>query len=255
MTAEPSDTTPTVIPAQSAPIALRVRPADLHDLPQCLDIDPAFVTTYVWQLEEWLDAPDEAEPAANGRPQPQPLAADTTERRSFFAGLQPSRLPRPLAVAAPVSGRALLDEWNRTDFMAVAEMVGQTDDPTGEMVEPVGYIGLVRDVRRPLAWVTSMAVQQQRRRSGIGRALLAAAADWATRQQLGALMVELSTLNYPAVAFAQKHDFLYCGYNSRIGLSDHLRYPTPGAPERDRLSRQPRAGSGDIVLYFYLRLT
>jgi ribosomal protein S18 acetylase RimI-like enzyme len=62
-------------------------------------------------------------------------------------------------------------------------------------------------VARRLAMLDSIAVKQEFRRSGIGRALMAGAAQWAREQ--GASQIELSVyeFNRPALAFYRKLGF------------------------------------------------
>jgi ribosomal protein S18 acetylase RimI-like enzyme len=66
------------------------------------------------------------------------------------------------------------------------------------------------------------------RRQGFGSRLIKAARRWALEQNLLQLMLEIQTKNHPAISFAQKHGFQFCGYNERY-------YP-----------------NGDIALFFSL---
>jgi ribosomal-protein-alanine N-acetyltransferase len=79
----------------------------------------------------------------------------------------------------------------------------------------VGYIHLVIQASENSVWVRNLAVVPHLRRRGIGTALLHAAAEWLRRQKADRLMLETTTKNYPAVCFAQKLGFSFCGYNDR----------------------------------------
>jgi ribosomal protein S18 acetylase RimI-like enzyme len=45
--------------------------------------------------------------------------------------------------------------------------------------------------------------------------LLEAANQWALAHSLARVMLEVQTKNHPAIAFAQKNGFQFCGYNER----------------------------------------
>ena len=42
-----------------------------------------------------------------------------------------------------------------------------------------------------------------------------AAADWLRRRNVNRVLLEMTTKNYPAIRFAQKLGFSFCGYNDR----------------------------------------
>ncbi len=215
----------------------RVRPAELNDLALCLEIDASFVTTYVWQLQESFDEPEEADEQL--QPHQRILGKPgLITPPSFRMELSPSRLPRPLAVSAPMNDQQLLAEWKKTDYLLVAEATANPDPSAalpdeaeaGEnlpllasnpdlLPDILGYVGLAVDGARHIAWVNSMAVQLDYRRRGVGTQLLSEARAWADRYRLRSLMVEVQTKNYPAIAFLQKNGFFFCGYNNAF-------YPT-----------------------------
>jgi RimJ/RimL family protein N-acetyltransferase len=49
----------------------------------------------------------------------------------------------------------------------------------------------------------------------VATALVGAARYWALDNELDKIMLETQTKNYPAIRFAQKHRFVFCGYNDR----------------------------------------
>jgi ribosomal protein S18 acetylase RimI-like enzyme len=219
-------------------VKFRVRSAELEDLPRCLDIDAGYVTRHVWQMQESFEEPPELdeEELAQARSRNKILGKSVAPNLPIFQmNLSPSRLPMPLAVAAPLNDQQLLGEWKKTDLLLVAETVelephqailmGDVPDPQfDEEGQPVlyrpappdiiGYIGLSVDSTRHLAWITTHAVQLDFRRQGVGSQLLGEARTWADRHRLRSLLVELQIKNYPAINYFQKNGFFFCGYNN-----------------------------------------
>lgn len=217
----------------------KLRAAELPDLAHCLEIDSSYLTTHVWQMEERFERLDEIDllpdqPLAKGRSK---IVGKETPPgpEEFRITFRPSRLPRHLAVPAPLNEQQLLAEWKKTDFLMVAETLPLiTTIETGEELrtepEIIGYIGIAVDLPRHLAWISTFAVQLDFRRQGIGGAMLEEAERWCDRNRLRSIMIELQTKNYPAIQFFQKNSFFFCGYNSAY-------YPTR-----------------EIALFFGLRL-
>ncbi len=199
-----------------------LRAAELPDLAYCLEIDASYITSHVWQFEERFERTEAELPEAPPLPKSRSKIVGKNPPVSpeeFRVMLRPSRLPRPLAVPAPLTEPELLAIWKKTDFLLIAETTPQTSlSETGEEIkissEIIGYIGLTLDSARHIAWVSSQAVQPNYRRQGVGKALLAEALRFADRNRLRSVMVELQTKNYPAIQFLQKNRFFFCGYNS-----------------------------------------
>ncbi len=213
-------------------INYRVRLAELGDLARCVEIDASYITTYVWQVQEGFDEPETEPVEPVGRVRPRIMGkTEGGGPPTFRLELSPSRLPRPLAIPAPLNDQELLAEWKKTDHLLIAETVEAEPDPDslekeeGEVMpllapdparqpDILGYLGLRVDGARHIAWITTGAVQLDYRRQGIGGQLLAEAQRWADRYRLRSLMIELATKNYPAISFLQKQGFFLCGYNS-----------------------------------------
>ncbi len=212
----------------------RIRPAQLADLARCVEIDASYITTYVWQMQEGFNEPadlleDELEV---NRARPRIVGkAGVALPPSFLVELKPSRLPHPLVVAAPLNDQELLSEWKKTDYLLVAETIEMNPTPVPpsqkELAEGeplavldsfkptiLGYVGLRIDGFRHVAWITTLAVQIDYRRQGVGTRLLNEARSWGDRYRLRSLLVELQTKNFPAINFYQKHGFFFCGYNN-----------------------------------------
>jgi len=69
----------------------------------------------------------------------------------------------------------------------------------------VGY--LVTDVAASTAYVTSIAVRPDRRRRGLGAALLRWAIQWAAGQRAGRMALHVSAANAPAIALYARFGF------------------------------------------------
>ncbi len=159
-----------------------VRPATSADLPLVLAIDPDYTTEQVWQMEA--------------------READGCVAITFRA----VRLPRSMRVAYPGDAESLAQDFSRPDGLhLVAEAEG--DIP--------GYLSLAVQPASGAGWVTNLAVARERRRRGIGTALVEAATRWGREQGLSRLIIETQTKNYPAIRFCQRLGFSFCGYHDR----------------------------------------
>lgn len=215
----------------------RIRLAELDDLARCLEIDASYITTHVWQMHESFEEPYEPEEDEETPSRLRPKILGKTGLAvppGFRMELNPSRLPRPLAVAAPLNDQQLLAEWKKTDYLLVAEATNSSGPAETDLPEEaaasealpllatdpethsdiLGYVGLAVDGSRHVAWITTGAVQLDYRRQGIGTHLLNEARTWADRYRLRSLLIELQTKNYPAINFFQKNGFFFSGYNN-----------------------------------------
>lgn len=174
---------------------MHIYPAELADLNRCFQLNMSYLTDYVWQMQS----------RENGR--------------TIDVRFDTVRLPRPMRVEYPRSPDELLPHWQREECFLVAR--------TGDD-ETLGFLDASPHPSPGLLWVSNLVVDQSQRRKGIGTRLLKAGRRWAVEHQLGQLMLEIQTKNYPAIAFAQKQGFQFCGYNERY-------YP-----------------NGDIALFFSL---
>lgn len=157
-----------------------VRQADLVDLNSCCLLDPSYVTEYVWQMEK------------------------RQEEGVVAVTFRAVRLPRSMKVEYPRDTSDLLESWQRKNPLFVAL------DGEGTVR---GYLSLVVQPWHGLGWIGNLVVDKGWRRCGVGTSLLGAAGEWAGRQKLRGLTLEMQTKNYPAISFARKHNFSLCGYN------------------------------------------
>jgi ribosomal protein S18 acetylase RimI-like enzyme len=151
------------------------------DIRACVALDHDYVTERVWQMDF----------------QEQSNGASVTFHRA--------RLPRAMRGRYPRALDQLMARWEQGESVLVAN----------DGSEIVGYLHLVVQEDEGTAWARNLAVAPRLRRRGIGTALLQSAADWLRQQSVSRLLLEMTTKNYPAICFAQKLGFSFCGYNDR----------------------------------------
>lgn len=156
-----------------------IKSAELVDLNQCMLIDPAYVTEYVWQM--YLERAE---------------AGTTIAFRTV-------KLPRPMPVHYPRDTDYLLENWQRGECFLVADEGGEIR----------GYLDMTVEAWHQTGWINNLVVAKEYRRRGIGTALMKAALRWAEERNLRTIILETQTKNYPAISFYQKHGFLFCGFN------------------------------------------
>ena len=70
--------------------------------------------------------------------------------------------------------------------------------------------------------ITDLVVDVANRRKGVGTALLAAGQDWAASRSHRRLILELQAKNLPAIRFAQKFGYEFCGYNDHYYINQDV---------------------------------
>ncbi|MCB0192585.1 MAG: GNAT family N-acetyltransferase, partial [Anaerolineae bacterium] len=168
--------------SKEKPTPVEIHPAELIDLNECYQLNSAYTTDYVWQMQM----------QNNGR---------RTDIRFDIV-----RLPRPMQVPYPRSPDELLDHWEEDHCFLVAY------NKRGEVV---GYIDAQAQPWQNLLWISNLVVDKDYRRQGYGSSLLESGRQWALKQKLHRIMLEAQTKNHPVISFAQKHGFKFCGYNER----------------------------------------
>ena len=167
---------------------IQLHPTVATDLPRLMALDHTTVSESVWQLE---------------------LRRDMGQIAATFREV---RLPRSISVAFPRNPAALADDWVRKSMMYTASI-----DKA-----PVGYISLLEHGPASVAWVTDIVVHVANRRQGVGTALLGAAQDWAASKSHRRLIIEMQSKNLPAIRFAQKFGYEFCGYNDHYYLTQDV---------------------------------
>ena len=158
-----------------------IRPAGASDLPRLMALDHSSMSDYVWQLEL--------------RREPNQMTASFRE----------VRLPRSVEVKYPRNPSTLAEDWSKHNAVLVAVQENN----------PVGYICLTEEHNAALAWVTDLVVALERRRKGVGSALLSAGQAWAAERGTKRLVMEVISKNQGGIRLAQKYGYEFCGYNDQ----------------------------------------
>jgi GNAT superfamily N-acetyltransferase len=159
-----------------------IRLAELADLNLCCELDGSYTTDYVWQMQA------------------------SENERSIAVRFDTVRLPRPMKVAYPREPDELLSNWRQGEcFLVAADAAGQ----------PIAFLDMSVQAWHGVGWIRNLIVHHTHRRQGIATAMLRTARHWALDNELIKLTLETQTKNYPAICFAQKHRFAFCGYNDR----------------------------------------
>ncbi len=162
-------------------VQVDIRAATEDDYAALLEMDHAYSTEYVWQME--VDGPTP----------------------NMGAHFRETRLPRPMTVGYPRSKDGLSDEWKRRAAVLIAEQTGK----------PCGYASLATNYAPGALWLADLVVAASQRRKGIGSRLVMAAQTWARQHGQERLVLEMQSKNYPAIKLAQKLAFDFAGYNDR----------------------------------------
>lgn len=158
---------------------IEIRPAIETDIRLLIQFDHSFNSDRTWQMEYRL------------------------ETGQMGAVYREARLPRPVRVDYPRSPGAMAETWQTRAGLLVAVLNGN----------PVGYASLSQGTIPFTTWMTDVVVEPRFRRQGIGSALVLAAQDWiATQSGSQRMMLEMQPKNHPAIQFAQKLGFDFCGF-------------------------------------------
>ena len=167
--------------------AIQVRAVVASDLPNLVGMDHSASSDYVWQLE---------------------LRRGTGQINALFREV---KLPCPIQLTYPTNRVSLTDDWTNKAMILIA--LAESD--------AVGYIALTE---RPssVAWITDLVVAPPWRRRGVAGRLLASAEEWGAERGHRRLFLEMQSKNHPAIVFAQKHGYEFCGYNDHYYLTQDI---------------------------------
>ena len=161
---------------------IEVRPAISSDIPNLIALDHSYTTDTTWQMEL------------------------LQEDNAIEIGFHETRLPRSARVDYPRSPALLADEWTTHDGLLVAT----TKD------ELLGYVCLGLNNAPSTSWISDIVVARSMRRQGVGSVLVLAAQAWGIQHRTKSIVLEMQPKNYPAIEFAKKLGFIFCGYNDRF---------------------------------------
>jgi ribosomal protein S18 acetylase RimI-like enzyme len=167
---------------------VQIRSAIATDISALMAIDHSGQTDYVWQMD---------------------VQHDDGQIGAIFREI---RLPRAVSVNYPRSISALSESWNRRSGMLVAVIDGQV----------VGYVRANDVILARTAWLTDLVVAPRYRRQGIAGALVSAAQSWAVQRNNHRALLEMPSKNSPAIRFAQKQGYEFCGYNDQYYESQDI---------------------------------
>ncbi len=155
-----------------------VRIARDDDWDPCLAIDLSYETDTAWQMDEHQEGGE------------------------WHVSFREIRLPRTLRIHLSEPDDSQLKSWQQRDQFWVAL----------EHRDIIGYLGLDIDHARHQARITDLVVAPEERRQGVAATMLQRATEWCVRQHIDQIVLVCPLKAYPAIAFALKHRFVFCGY-------------------------------------------
>jgi ribosomal protein S18 acetylase RimI-like enzyme len=161
---------------------MKIEPAELPDINLCYQMNKSYATEYVWQMQT------------------------REQEHSLEIRFDTVRLPRPMRVEYPRNPDELLEHWQADNCFLVIR------DPEENVA---GFVDAQPQPWLNELWIANLVVDHRYRRQGMAARLLKAAGRWAAAQNLKRITLEMQSKNYPAICFAKKNGFKYCGYNER----------------------------------------
>lgn len=134
------------------------------------------------------------------KPQPDTLQIRAIENRDADAVLS-------IQLTSPETAQWTLWDYNR---VAAGEMAGWVAEKNGEVI---GFL-VGRQVANDLE-ILNFAVAQDRRRQGVGSALLRQAIGWGRSLSAGYALLEVRESNRAALQFYERYNFLATGRRTR----------------------------------------
>jgi len=159
--------------------SIEIRPAIKDDWDTMLQLEHSVEVSRSWQMEHLI------------------------ESGQISIKFRDVNLPRAIRLSYPRNPEMLKKDWDTRLMVLVA----------CENKKVVGYLDLSRPPASKLAWIHDIVVKENRRRQGIGSALLMAATEWASKREYTYLILEMLIKNYAAIRLAMKFGFELCGYN------------------------------------------
>lgn len=173
------DNFPPAFEQEPSPIVIRTAGPD--DIPACSRLDASYKTDYVWQMRF------------------------QEGKRAIQSAFTQVRLPRTMPVNFPYPPQEMALILQRADYLQAACYHDEVVGCLGGVVEPWHRAFII----------TALVVHPRFRRQGVGKMLLMSAQEPAVQNNCKRLLLTVQTKNYPAIKFAQKRGFVFCGYNDR----------------------------------------
>jgi GNAT superfamily N-acetyltransferase len=167
----------------STTLSFVIRDGLEQDIEACLQLDHAYETDAVWQMN---------------------IQQNAGQWQVIF---KTEHLPRTIEATYPADSRRLHLSLPSDHCFLVA--VSRDDG------EVFGYLTMRNEPVRQMALIHDLVVSRPFRRNRIGNRLLNVARQWARERQLALLTTELQTKNYPGIVFCQNAGFTFCGFNDR----------------------------------------
>jgi ribosomal protein S18 acetylase RimI-like enzyme len=234
---------PIPLPRPSARARVRkeivLRPATPADAAACVLVDGTYTTNHIWQLDSRQDPdeirisfrhvrlPRELTLITNHRPPSLPAGATTAQRKGqLWLVAEEIEIQRD----APDEARSILSPqapWSHAvRRSASVSSVQLSLPPAGFHVRPsgsphrpagktrvVGYAVANVASREQNAYLSTLVVDREFRRQGIGARLLTEVRRWAVGQGSDRVIADAQARNFPALRLLQKAGFTFCGFN------------------------------------------
>jgi ribosomal protein S18 acetylase RimI-like enzyme len=165
-----------------------IQHASPDELVELTKLEHSYETSYVWQMERYEDTGD------------------------ISINLREVRLPRAITVDYPRPGQILNQELQHKSLVLTAT-IGQN---------LVGYIAVNEQSITKTAWISDLVVDKLVRRQGIGSALVLSTHEWANRRRLRWMTLEMQSKNHPAICFAKKMGYEFCGFNDHYYVNQDI---------------------------------
>jgi ribosomal protein S18 acetylase RimI-like enzyme len=161
---------------------IQVRPIKFEDFEHLQALEHAFYTDYVWQMEREISD------------------------KQISIGFREVRLPRTIQVEYPKY------KWPKeeTEFSQIKGITAIIDD------EIIGYLLIDKQAVTSNAFIRKLVVKSSLRRKGVASALILSAHDWARKNKLKHIIIEVQSKNVPAIRLVKKFGYEFCGYNDRF---------------------------------------
>lgn len=157
---------------------MRIRASHEKDFNACLTLDLSYETEFAWQMEA--------------------LAAE----KEWGARFREVRLPRRQRITPTFTPEQRAPAWERCDGFFVAV----------EQRKITGYIALQLELACQQARIVDLGVGEGYRRQGVATALLQQGVEWCLRHNVPQVVLACPLKAHPAITFALKHHFTFCGY-------------------------------------------